>query len=98
MLLPARHCSFNPRLTSAARRTRAEVILCIKISVSIRASLQQRGERNRLNRPVLASVVSIRASLQQRGEQSENPPAPPAPSVSIRASLQQRGELIRRFV
>jgi len=44
MLLPARHCSFNPRLTSAARRTTPLIRFGLTIAVSIRASLQQRGE------------------------------------------------------
>jgi len=39
--------SFNPRLTSAARRTRPVQMDRRIRSVSIRASLQQRGERIR---------------------------------------------------
>ncbi len=36
--------------------------------VSIRASLQQRGERQLTAQVLWAKLVSIRASLQQRGE------------------------------
>jgi hypothetical protein len=39
-----------------------------RVAVSIRASLQQRGERYTSRRPVWEFGVSIRASLQQRGE------------------------------
>src|SRR6266498_265835 len=38
--------SFNPRLTSAARRTLFDLFRLMLHKVSIRASLQQRGERN----------------------------------------------------
>src|SRR6266545_1330952 len=61
---------FNPRLTSAARRTLRAHRVSWEIHVSIRASLQQRGERNRPFGPGLHSLVSICASLQQRGEPS----------------------------
>src|SRR6266511_3825756 len=85
--------SFNPRLTSAARRTQnkapllvhpyrfqsaphfsSEANLLLSIfaypfqKVSIRASLQQRGEPLRDILLKLLIYVSIRASLQQRGE------------------------------
>src|SRR6266508_867973 len=84
---------FNPRLTSAARRTRWKVALELQfLGVSIRASLQQRGERiNNLYIPQI-TLVSIRASLQQRGEPDRPLALPLRPLGSIRASLQQRGE------
>src|SRR6266545_1827125 len=59
---------FNPRLTSAARRTPRSVCFTQTTSVSIRASLQQRGERAPRNQRADSLSVSIRASLQQRGE------------------------------
>jgi len=84
---------FNPRLTSAARRTCPWRAGHIGGRVSIRASLQQRGERV-INFPTsLDDLVSIRASLQQRGEHAEIVPLIHQCFVSIRASLQQRGEL-----
>jgi len=46
--LPAYLRSFNPRLTSAARRTNFMAQRCGGQWVSIRASLQQRGEPQRL--------------------------------------------------
>src|SRR6266545_616458 len=61
---------FNPRLTSAARRTPRSVCFTQTTSVSIRASLQQRGERAPRNQRSDSLSVSIRASLQQRGEHS----------------------------
>ncbi len=60
--------------------------------VSIRASLQQRGELRRWRREPEAGDVSIRASLQQRGELNPETHAIYTNIVSIRASLQQRGE------
>ncbi len=59
---------FNPRLTSAARRTSGLLRSADRQCVSIRASLQQRGERVDTWRLVANINVSIRASLQQRGE------------------------------
>src|SRR6266540_909935 len=64
------------------------------ISVSIRASLQQRGELRRLWPLDAKQIVSIRASLQQRGELRDHFAAKFYSCVSLRASLQQRGELI----
>src|SRR6266542_3978769 len=64
------------------------------ISVSIRASLQQRGELRRLWPLDAKQIVSIRASLQQRGELRDHFAAKFYSCVSIRASLQQRGALI----
>src|SRR6266540_1990960 len=64
------------------------------ISVSIRASLQKRGELRRLWPLDAKQIVSIRASLQQRGELRDHFAAKFYSCVSIRASLQQRGELI----
>src|SRR6266540_2392675 len=60
--------SFNPRLTSAARRTQWECREGDQHLVSIRASLQQRGEPPPLDGLAHHLTVSIRASLQQRGE------------------------------
>jgi len=60
--------SFNPRLTSAARRTSEGNSLRGGNEVSIRASLQQRGERRLPTFDATNRAVSIRASLQQRGE------------------------------
>src|SRR6266540_4254824 len=54
------------------------VLIFLQRGVSIRASLQQRGE---LDLPCICELppeVSIRASLQQRGERSCSPP-PPSP-------------------
>src|SRR6266498_1251483 len=62
--------------------------------VSIRASLQQRGERQLTAQVLWAKLVSIRASLQQRGELIWWVQVVYKNVVSIRASLQQRGELI----
>src|SRR6266540_2395237 len=60
--------------------------------VSIRASLQQRGERAGRKGRLENIAVSIRASLQQRGEQILLSSLALRRFVSIRASLQQRGE------
>src|SRR6266508_4384635 len=68
------------------------VVKAVDADVSIRASLQQRGEREPFHFFSLRSNVSIRASLQQRGEQVIVSINAPYPAVSIRASLQQRGE------
>src|SRR6266540_1059179 len=63
--------SFNPRLTSAARRTEQPGGRAPHKVVSIRASLQQRGEQILLSSLALRRFVSIRASLQQRGEPNQ---------------------------
>ena len=68
--------SFNPRLTSAARRTARACASGSQADVSIRASLQQRGERARANEEIGRYQVSIRASLQQRGEPPTRLPIP----------------------
>jgi len=60
--------------------------------VSIRASLQQRGEHASGDHLSDKLRVSIRASLQQRGERAVEPASESEAEVSIRASLQQRGE------
>src|SRR6266540_3839635 len=60
--------------------------------VSIRASLQQRGELYDDRPWVEVLIVSIRASLQQRGEPPVMARNHVCRTVSIRASLQQRGE------
>ena len=60
--------SFNPRLTSAARRTYSRGLREAASKVSIRASLQQRGEHRSPENLIGRKKVSIRASLQQRGE------------------------------
>src|SRR5215475_5835337 len=66
---------FNPRLTSAARRTEFVMLDHHEVRVSIRASLQQRGEHD-LNFEIFEeSQVSIRASLQQRGELGHSHPS-----------------------
>ncbi len=83
---------FNPRLTSAARRTIDNKFRKVASLVSIRASLQQRGEQQLLSNVFLFVHVSIRASLQQRGEQLRSLKSRRVRMVSIRASLQQRGE------
>ncbi len=67
------------------------------IHVSIRASLQQRGELTLLILARNFLSVSIRASLQQRGERLVDKAAEARPMVSIRASLQQRGEPLHSF-
>src|SRR6266511_3050720 len=87
--------SFNPRLTSAARRTDWSVAKGRTCLVSIRASLQQRGEPSRFHdfcrpadcgfNPRLTSAAR-RTSICVRAWQY--------PRVSIRASLQQRGERV----
>src|SRR6266511_2763672 len=59
---------FNPRLTSAARRTKPTNNRGNDAEVSIRASLQQRGELIQCPFYLIVKEVSIRASLQQRGE------------------------------
>src|SRR6266545_485720 len=63
--------------------------------VSIRASLQQRGEHGGRPGQWRRRAVSIRASLQQRGERRHPLGALLFRQVSIRASLQQRGEQAR---
>ncbi len=63
-----------------------------QLRVSIRASLQQRGEQALAMLSLNFMRVSIRASLQQRGEQLATSLKISAVDVSIRASLQQRGE------
>src|SRR6266545_3711170 len=60
--------------------------------VSIRASLQQRGEHGGRPGQWRRRAVSIRASLQQRGEHNRTRHSHSPNRVSIRASLQQRGE------
>src|SRR6266540_2055070 len=69
--LPAAR-SFNPRLTSAARRTLSGKRKGSQNRVSIRASLQQRGEHFGCSQRRPGRLVSIRASLQQRGEHAYN--------------------------
>src|SRR6266508_3695395 len=88
---------FNPRLTSAARRTYLFAVLRRNPPVSIRASLQQRGERQIQCKAKMSRLVSIRASLQQRGERRLRCLLPHLNGVSIRASLQQRGERSSRL-
>ncbi len=83
---------FNPRLTSAARRTAFVGDKSTLTLVSIRASLQQRGERDTRCEGCVSAKVSIRASLQQRGEHAAERISTGLTEVSIRASLQQRGE------
>jgi len=61
-------------------------------NVSIRASLQQRGELLQIQLCRYFRKVSIRASLQQRGEHLAFGDRAQGGQVSIRASLQQRGE------
>src|SRR6266540_1849180 len=68
------------------------------IHVSIRASLQQRGELTLLILARNFLSVSIRASLQQRGERLVDKAAEARPMVSIRASLQQRGEPLHTYL
>src|SRR6266540_1759284 len=65
---------------------------CELLFVSIRASLQQRGEPEIRASVILRARVSIRASLQQRGELKCLRSSRRNSFVSIRASLQQRGE------
>src|SRR6266508_3912418 len=83
---------FNPRLTSAARRTDPARVAGALGVVSIRASLQQRGEP-----PYPAPLLRLQArfnprltSAARRTHLCSNTHA--AYVVSIRASLQQRGE------
>jgi len=59
---------FNPRLTSAARRTFISVSACACHGVSIHASPQRRGERALALYFFVGRAVSIHASPQRRGE------------------------------
>jgi len=113
--------SFNPRLTSAARRTdgagralfgrlfqsaphfsseaNVRVAQIIEFAMLFQSAPHFSSEANAKNfspRPTLA-VVSIRASLQQRGERPVLTRHRSRRTVSIRASLQQRGEPCRRL-
>src|SRR6266508_3474238 len=106
--------SFNPRLTSAARRTdgagralfgrlfqsaphfsseaNVRVAQIIELAMLFQYAPHFSSEANAKNfspRPTLA-VVSIRASLQQRGERPVLTRHRSRRTVSIRASLQQR--------
>src|SRR6266540_3903059 len=109
--------SFNPRLTSAARRTN-ELIHNLSC-VAFQSAPHFSSEANKRSMPSLRTPlafqsaphfsseanhfsifdmsfhrwVSIRASLQQRGERQLTAQVLWAKLVSIRASLQQRGEL-----
>jgi len=89
---------FNPRLTSAARRTdlvRESLLLCF---VSIRASLQQRGE---LGGVAVAAyfIYSFNPRLTSAARRTRCGLLFYAPrKVSIRASLQQRGEHESRLI
>jgi len=83
---------FNPRLTSAARRTCLKKFRQDPQSVSIRASLQQRGEQSQVSvklwedkfqsAPHFSSEANAVKLIAKLGDAI----------VSIRASLQQRGE------
>src|SRR6266511_4110620 len=86
--------SFNPRLTSAARRTQNKAPLLVH-PYRFQSAPHFSSEAN-----LLLSIfaypfqkVSIRASLQQRGEPVCDILLKLLIYVSIRASLQQRGEL-----
>ncbi len=82
---------FNPRLTSAARRTSALRASYASVEVSIRASLQQRGE----HRVCRFLPLHLFQSAPHFSSEANLPcfPVRRRPGVSIRASLQQRGEL-----
>jgi len=70
MALYHRQLRFNPRLTSAARRT--PLYFCVFAHYGrFQSAPHFSSEANikRLNNPPLIFRVSIRASLQQRGEQ-----------------------------
>jgi len=94
MLSAAPEASFNPRLTSAARRTcSCAEHIAPRQYVSIRASLRQRGE------PTFSSALGNTRAFQSAphfGSEAnrDNPVVPACVSyaVSIRASLRQRGE------
>src|SRR6266498_71877 len=109
--------SFNPRLTSAARRTNELIhnLSCVAFQSAPHFSSEanpvvKRGRPRKVafqSAPHFSSEanhfsifdmsfhrwVSIRASLQQRGERQLTAQVLWAKLVSIRASLQQRGEL-----
>ena len=114
--------SFNPRLTSAARRTPRLPLLLPRATAfqsaphfSSEANCSTSDGRLRCRRfqsaPHFSSEanlmmdfwydlpcqVSIRASLQQRGERRLGVDRAGADPVSIRASLQQRGERNRPY-
>src|SRR6266540_4051405 len=83
---------FNPRLTSAARRTDLFLDLDERI-VSIRASLQQRGELSRrIFRRSDARRFNPRLTSAARRTRYVAVLNRRPTGVSIRASLQQRGE------
>src|SRR6266511_4007968 len=83
---------FNPRLTSAARRTDLFLDLDERI-VSIRASLQQRGELSRrIYRRSDARRFNPRLTSAARRTRYVAVLNRRPTGVSIRASLQQRGE------
>ncbi len=84
---------FNPRLTSAARRT-AVSPAAGRSTEEFQSAPHFSSEANtnaEINQQRL--LVSIRASLQQRGELLREFSMSTWINVSIRASLQQRGEL-----
>jgi len=84
--------SFNPRLTSAARRTQRKSDNRKRSSVSIRASLQQRGERA-IAQAFSVSGISFNPRLTSAARRTRLVASGNLqPQVSIRASLQQRGE------
>src|SRR6266511_2630774 len=59
---------FNPRLTSAARRTQSAEVEALPPEVSIHASPQRQGERRNIVRLLQVKLVSIHASPQRQGE------------------------------
>src|SRR6266511_693742 len=81
---------FNPRLTSAARRT--PLAECASFPSIFHTAPHYSSEENQAGELYRNMVVSIRASLQQRGERIITDLYPSIFRVSIRASLQQRGE------
>src|SRR6266545_4103608 len=83
---------FNPRLTSAARRTSRRGADVWPDGVSIHASLQQRGEHDSAGRSIRTThcfnprlTSAARRTLLIAGLRIKQ-------NVSIHASLQQRGE------
>src|SRR6266540_1037489 len=83
---------FNPRLTSAARRTPRDAALYNSPDVSIHASPQRQGEHYAEMQIGRFQRVSIHASPQRQGEQMRIREFEWKEYVSIHASPQRQGE------
>ncbi len=82
-----------PHFSSEANIAVQSVMPCNKW-VSIRASLQQRGERAQVTATAVTAGAFQSAPHFSSEANALSPPKAPSGIVSIRASLQQRGELM----